>query len=103
MSCQNGLITAGSEMEGDDLAALDADLMPGLELIQDIGKVQYINMEGGFWGIVGSKANYEPLNLPKEFCVNGLYAIFTAQLVPDARPVQTAFGRGKRRVLWVFP
>ena len=52
-------------------------------LILDIGQVTRIDLEGGFWGIVGTKGNYDPTNLPKDFCVNGLWVIFQAQPVTD--------------------
>ena len=48
--------------------------------IQRKGTVKYVNFEGGFYGIVGDDArNYDPLNMPQEFRVDGLRVRFTAE------------------------
>lgn len=51
----------------------------GAEIVET-GTVKYINLEGGFYGIIGdSGARYDPTNLPKEFKVDGLKVRFTAK------------------------
>jgi hypothetical protein len=45
-------------------------------LIRDTGTITYIDIEGGFYAIIGSD-EYDPLNLPQEFCVEGLQVCFT--------------------------
>jgi hypothetical protein len=51
--------------------------------IYDEGVVRYIELEGGFYGIVGNKDNYDPINLPKDFMVDGLKVKFTALPLRD--------------------
>ncbi len=48
------------------------------QTILDMGRVTWIDLEGGFYGIVGTKGNYDPVNLPKAFCADGLWVIFLA-------------------------
>lgn len=44
------------------------------------GTVQYIELEGGFYGIVDEKGNrYQPLNLPRAFKKDGLPVAFRAE------------------------
>ncbi|HEO69704.1 MAG TPA: hypothetical protein ENN80_00455, partial [Candidatus Hydrogenedentes bacterium] len=48
------------------------------------GTVEWQDIEGGFWGIVGENGNhYDPLNLPPEFAEEGLPIAFVARLMPD--------------------
>ena len=48
--------------------------------IQGKGTIKHVNVEGGFYGIVGDDGrNYDPLNLPQEFKVDGLAVRFTAE------------------------
>lgn len=53
------------------------------KLIYDKGIVRYIKLEGGFFGIIGKKGNYEPINLPREYQIDGLHVVFTATLKPS--------------------
>ncbi len=46
-------------------------------IINDTGTVTYIDIEGGFYAIIGTK-DYDPLNLPDEFKVEGLQVRFKA-------------------------
>ena len=49
------------------------------ELINDSGTVTYNNLEGGFYGIVGTDdAKYDPINLPDDFRTDGTRVRFTA-------------------------
>ncbi|MEW6118051.1 MAG: hypothetical protein AB1553_14305 [Nitrospirota bacterium] len=49
-------------------------------IIAETGTVKYINLEGGFYGIIGdSGVRYDPTNLQKEFKVDGLRVRFTAK------------------------
>ena len=48
--------------------------------IQRKGTVKHVSLEGGFYGIVGDDGrNYDPLNLPQEFQIDGLRVRFTAE------------------------
>jgi len=50
-------------------------------LIHGKGTVVYLSFEGGFYGIVGDDGkNYDPINLPQEFKVDGLRVKFTANI-----------------------
>jgi hypothetical protein len=48
------------------------------------GTVQYVDVSGGCWRIVGSEGvNYEPVNLPDEFKKDGLVVRFSAKYRED--------------------
>ena len=48
------------------------------------GTVTYIDLEGGFYGIIGdNQENYDPINLPDEFQQEGLRVRFTAKYRDD--------------------
>ena len=43
------------------------------------GIVKYITLEGGFYGIIGDDGvNYDPINLPDNFRIDGLKVVLTA-------------------------
>lgn len=45
------------------------------------GTVIYLSFEGGFYGIASDDGkNYDPINMPQEFKVDGLRVQFTANL-----------------------
>ncbi len=49
------------------------------------GTVQFIDLEGGFYGIVADDgSHYEPFGLPSEFQIDGLRVRFTARILKDA-------------------
>ncbi len=53
------------------------------------GTVQYIDLEGGFYGIVADDGTrYLPLNLPEEFSEDGLAVEFTGYLREDVVSIQ---------------
>jgi heat shock protein HslJ len=57
-----------------------AMLSPGSPDITSTGTVQYIDLEGGFYGIIADDGtHYYPLNLPAEFALDGARVTFTAQ------------------------
>ena len=84
-SCQEQKISSNIEesavasLAGEELSLGIADF----NVIRDVGQVQYINLEGGFWGIVGSNGKYKPVNLSRDYCVEGLWVIFTAEAIDD--------------------
>ena len=50
-------------------------------LVHGKGTVKYMGFEGGFYGIAGDDGkNYDPINMPQEFKVDGLRVQFTANL-----------------------
>ena len=49
------------------------------KVIHTTGTVIYVNLEGGFFGIIGDDdENYDPINLSEEFESDGLRVAFTA-------------------------
>ena len=55
-------------------------LSTGYTNITSTGTVQYIDLEGGFYGIIADDGmHYYPLNLPAEFALDGARVTFTAQ------------------------
>jgi hypothetical protein len=47
------------------------------------GTVEYIDLEGGFYGIIDHDDRYDPLNLPEEFQIEGLRVFVVAKIVDD--------------------
>lgn len=42
------------------------------------GTIKYVSLEGGFWGIVSDdNKNYDPINLPDDFKVDGKRIVFS--------------------------
>lgn len=53
------------------------------------GQVTYIDLEGGFFGIITSDGEqYLPLDLPEEYKLDGLIVIVTGSIDPDAMSIQ---------------
>ncbi|MFH0769521.1 MAG: hypothetical protein V1932_08185 [Chloroflexota bacterium] len=54
------------------------------DIVSQTGAVKLINLEGGFYGIVGDDGkNYDPANLSQEFRVDGLRVSFEAKILKD--------------------
>ncbi len=52
--------------------------------IQATGTIRYIDLEGGFYGIVGDdQEHYDPLNLPEAYQKDNMSVKFTARMAPD--------------------
>lgn len=57
--------------------------------VSGAGTVQFIDLEGGFYGIVTDDGiQYLPLNLPEEFSEDGLAIEFTGYLREDVATIQ---------------
>ncbi len=53
-------------------------------IIKTNGTVMYIELEGGFFGIIADDGNkYNPIDLPKDFQKNGLKVRFEGKLNPE--------------------
>ena len=54
-------------------------------VVSGTGTVEYISLEGGFYGIVGDDGDcYDPLaSLPQEFAVDGLRVSFSVRICED--------------------
>jgi hypothetical protein len=54
------------------------------ETISFTGQIVYVDLEGGFWGIIAdSRTPYEPLNLPKDYQNEGQRVAVTARICHD--------------------
>jgi inhibitor of cysteine peptidase len=54
------------------------------EAISETGTVKYIDLEGGFYGIVGDDGQqYDPMNLDQTYQQDGLRIRFQAKIRPD--------------------
>ena len=54
------------------------------EGIVGTGEIQYIDLEGGFYGIISDDGeHYDPINLPSEFEENGLRVNFTVKILEN--------------------
>ena len=70
------------------LVALTVTIMVGCgrgeETASGTGTVKYVDLEGGFYGIVGDDdKQYDPMNLPQEFQRDGLRVRFQAKIRQD--------------------
>lgn len=49
-----------------------------------IGTIKYIDLEGGFYGIIDNEGNrYDPVNLTDEFKEDGLKVKFSCKILKD--------------------
>jgi inhibitor of cysteine peptidase len=56
----------------------------GRETVSGTGTVKYIDLEGGFYGIVGDdNKQYEPMNLEQTYQQDGLRVRFQAKIRQD--------------------
>ncbi len=63
----------------EDGYELTIDVIPESELINTTGTVTYKDLEGGFYGIVGTDdTRYDLMNLPDDFSIDGTEVRFTA-------------------------
>ncbi len=54
------------------------------DIISETGTVKYIDLEGGFYGIISdSSKNYDPINLSEEFKKDDLRVSFDAKIRED--------------------
>ena len=53
-------------------------------VVREIGTVVWLNLEGGFWGIIGDDGeHYDPINLNIEFRCEDLRVYFEAEIRTD--------------------
>jgi len=73
---------------GKPIEILDIEIVeepaPGRGMLFE-GTVVWVDLEGGFFGIQGDDGDqYDPVDLPSEFAVDGLRVIVAALVLPDA-------------------
>ena len=66
------------------IVALAGCLGGGKDVVSGTGTVKFINLEGGFYGIIGDDGeHYDPINLDQEFQEDGLRIHFEAKVHED--------------------
>lgn len=87
-----------SILEGFDLDSLDESALESFNLdainrdrdedmVEGVGRVEFVDVEGGCWRIVVDGVNYEPSNLPEEFREDNLRVEVGGVLLEDAMSV----------------
>jgi len=58
-------------------------------IISRTGTIMFINLEGGFFGIIGDDGiNYNPINLSEDFRVDDLRVQFEAEILDDVASIR---------------
>jgi len=66
------------------VGCLDMDKGRDKDIISGTGTIKYIDLEGGFYGIIADNGErYDPINLNQEFQVDGLRVRFEAKIRDD--------------------
>ena len=66
------------------IVTLSGCLLKGKDIVEGSGTITYINLEGGFYGIMADDGeHYVPINLPPEFKVDGLRVRFKGKIRDD--------------------
>ena len=66
------------------LLFIECEMSQKQDIISEIGTVKYIDIEGGFFGIIGdSGKKYDPINLSEEFKKDNLRVSFDAKIRED--------------------
>ncbi len=56
----------------------------GEDIVSETGTVKYIDLEGGFYGIISDNGeHYDPINLGQEFQEDALRVLITAKILED--------------------
>jgi hypothetical protein len=53
------------------------------DIIEGIGTIIFLDLEGGFYGIITNGNHYVPIKLPQEFEIDGLRVKFKAKIRKD--------------------
>lgn len=53
------------------------------DIVEATGIIKYVDLEGGFYGILAENKKYKPVNLPKELETDGLKVKFKAKIRKD--------------------
>lgn len=67
------LFVFGCKMQVDNIQSGDRGVEGAQDVISFKGRVVYLSLEGGFWGIISDGGQrYDPLVLPEQFQIEGL-------------------------------
>ncbi len=81
------LMVAGAAIAGGCLAVVDG--LGRQDRVFGSGTITYVDLEGGFYGIVADDGSrYLPLNLPEEYRLDGLRITFVGELKGDTATIQ---------------
>ncbi|MBA7603669.1 hypothetical protein ES703_10784 [subsurface metagenome] len=64
-------------IQGDEASIIQGDI------VEATGIIKYVDLEGGFYGIIADDKHYVPVNLSKEFEMDGLKVKFKAKIRKD--------------------
>ena len=83
-----GCVAAGgSRSQTSDYKSNPSKESPQMLIVSGGGQVRYVDLEGGFYGIVSASGKYEPINLPDQFKVNKKDIWFKAKIRTDMASV----------------
>ena len=78
------IITVGAMVVIVSIAAVAGYIGFGNSSSYKTGTIQYVDLEGGFYGIIGDDGNnYDPVNLANEYEEDGLRIRFSSKILED--------------------
>ncbi len=88
-SADVGKDVTGIQMWGTPVVIRSIEAIDGVRLVSGNATVTYIDLEGGFYGLVaGSGERYLPLGLDEAWQVDGMNVTFAAQIKEDVTTIQ---------------
>ncbi|WP_083608763.1 DUF333 domain-containing protein [Methanoculleus chikugoensis] len=79
---------AGIQMWGTPVEIRSIEVIEGVLLVSGNATVTYIDLEGGFYGLVADDGNYLPLNLNETWQVDGTNVTFVARIKENTMTIQ---------------
>jgi len=79
---------AGIHMWGTPVEIRSIEVIEGVLLVSGNATVTYIDLEGGFYGLVADDGNYLPLNLNETWQVDGTNVTFVARIKENTVTIQ---------------
>ena len=75
-------ITTHEKLEEPTVKGDEEPIVKG-DIVEATGIIKYVDLEGGFYGIIADGKHYVPINLSKEFKMDGLKVKFKAKIRKD--------------------
>jgi putative hemolysin len=79
---------AGIQMWGTPVEIRSIELTDGVRFVSGNATVTYVDLEGGFYGLVADDGNYLPLNLNESWRADGTNVTFVARVLEETMTVQ---------------
>ncbi|KDE55778.1 hypothetical protein EI28_04550 [Methanoculleus sp. MH98A] len=79
---------AGIQMWGTPVEIRSIEVIEGVLLVSGNATVTYIDLEGGFYGLVADDGNYLPVNLNESWRVDGTNVTFVARIKENTMTIQ---------------